>query len=135
MCICDDACAEPWVSAFLEEAASADSRIHFVRSAERMGPASSLNRAEMLASGDYIAFMDQHDVLAPHSFYHAAEALQDGRFDLLYADEDQLGPTGARERPRFKPDWSPDLLDTTMYLGRFLIFSQEALHRVSGFQN
>jgi GT2 family glycosyltransferase len=135
ICICDDACAEPWVSAYLEEQARSDSRIHFVRSAQRMGPASSLNRAEILAGGDYIAWMDQHDVLSTHAFYYAAEALQDSRYEVLYADEDQLGPTGARERPRFKPDWSPDLLDTTNYLGRFLMVAKDALHRSQGFQS
>jgi O-antigen biosynthesis protein len=134
ICICDDACSEPWVSAFLEEQARADWRIHFVRSDQRMGPSSSLNRAEILASGDYIALTDQHDVLGPHTFYYAAEALQETRFELLYADEDQLGPTGFRERPRFKPDWSPDLLDTTMYLGHFLIIARQGLQRLRGFQ-
>src|SRR5258708_38878362 len=102
MCICDDACAEPWVSAFLEEAARADSRIHFVRSTQRLGPAASLNRAEILASGGYVAFMDQHDGLHPHSFYYSAEALQDNPFEVLSAAEDQLGPPGGPARPRFQ---------------------------------
>jgi O-antigen biosynthesis protein len=134
LCICDDACAEPWVSTYLEEEARADSRIHFVRSEQRMGPSSSLNRAEILASGDYVVLTDQHDVLSPHTFFYAAESLQDTRFEMLYADDDQLGPTGGRERPRFKPDWSPDLLDATMYLGRFLIVAKETLRRLRGFR-
>jgi len=135
ICVCEDACAEAWVSKYLEQLSRADSRVQFVRSAQRMGSASSLNRAGILTSGDYIALLDQHDVLAPHAFYYAAEALQDGQVELLYADDDQLGPTGARERPSFKPDWSPDLLDTTMYLGGFLVVSKAAWARAEGLQS
>lgn len=135
LCVCDDACVEPWVSSYLSEQAARDSRIHFVRSAEPMGSSSSLNRAMMLSSGDYIATLDQHAVLSQHALYYAAERLQDRRCDLLYADHDRFSAGGSRERPCFKPAWSPELLAATMYLGRFLVISTHAFPRAGGFRS
>lgn len=135
LCISDDACAEPWVSSYVEQLVSRDPRIHFVRSKQSMGPSSSLNRAMILTSGGYIATLSQHGLLSPHAFCYAAEALQVERFDLLYTDHDYIGVTGSRERPCFKPGWSPELLDASMYLGRFLIVSKSALIRAGEFQS
>lgn len=36
---------------------------------------------------------------------------------LIYGDDDISGPDGVREKPYFKPDWSPDLLEDSFYLG------------------
>src|ERR1041385_8927050 len=50
LCIFDDACEETWVTKFLRDLEQSDSRIQFVRAEQRMGPASSLNRAAILAA-------------------------------------------------------------------------------------
>jgi len=129
LCICDDASPEPWVTAFLSEQADSDRRIRHVRSEKRMGPASSLNRAGILSSGSYIGLLHQHDTLSPLALFHVAEALQAKRHDLLYCDEDRIDESGARREPVFKPGWSPDLLTSSMYLGRFLVVSRDAMER------
>ena len=38
--------------------------------------------------------------------------------DLIYWDEDRLGANAARYAAFFKPDWSPDLILSTNYIGR-----------------
>jgi ADP-heptose:LPS heptosyltransferase/GT2 family glycosyltransferase len=38
--------------------------------------------------------------------------------EFFYADEDRLSPTSRTREPFFKPDWSPDLLLSTNYIGR-----------------
>ena len=42
--------------------------------------------------------------------------------DLIYADEDQLDEAGARNQPFFKPDWSPDYLESMNYIGSSACF-------------
>jgi GT2 family glycosyltransferase len=42
--------------------------------------------------------------------------------DLIYADEDQLDETGVRNQPFFKPDWSPDYLESMNYVGSAACF-------------
>ena len=37
---------------------------------------------------------------------------------LFYADEDRISPSTRRREPFFKPDWSPDLILSTNYIGR-----------------
>jgi O-antigen biosynthesis protein len=37
---------------------------------------------------------------------------------FIYADEDRVSPTSHTREPYFKPDWSPDLLLSTNYIGR-----------------
>ena len=130
LCIAEDATREDWLDEFLRKQSESDSRIRYVQSAERMGPASSLNRAGILSSGEYVALLHQHDTLSPYALFNVVEALQAERHDLLYADEDRLDDAGVRRDPLFKPDWSPDLLTSTMYLGSFLVVSRGAMDRL-----
>src|SRR5258707_12349953 len=94
-----------------------------------MGAASSLDRAAILSSGDYVALLHQHDTLSQNALFHVVEALQTKKHDVLYADEDRLDDAGVRRDPLFKPGWSPDLLTSTMSLGSFLVVSRTALDR------
>jgi GT2 family glycosyltransferase len=134
LCVCDDASPEPWVGEYFEHLSSADARIHYVRSEQPMGAASSLNRASMLAGGDYFAVLDAESCLSNHALFYLVRALQQKRFDLLYADEDRLNGDGTRERPVFKPSWSPDLLLGSMFLGRFLAISRTVLDQTGWFR-
>ncbi|MBV9252267.1 MAG: glycosyltransferase [Acetobacteraceae bacterium] len=38
--------------------------------------------------------------------------------EFFYADEDRVSPSSKMREPFFKPDWSPDLLLSTNYIGR-----------------
>jgi GT2 family glycosyltransferase len=57
-------------------------------------------------------------LMAPHALYWLARtAFDDTRLRLLYADHDVLDAQGQRRDPAFKPDWSPELLRSTNYIG------------------
>lgn len=75
------------------------------------------NTAIKMATGEYIAFMDCDDVLAPNALYEVAKLLnQDKSLDFIYSDEDKLSEDGKhRHQPHFKPDWSPDTMMSLMY--------------------
>ncbi len=128
LCVCNDASAEPWVSAYFQS--QSDPRISFTDSRERLGISGAANRAGQQARGEYVGFLDQDDVLAPFALQAVAEAVQDADVDLLYSDEDRLNERGQRVEPIFKPGWSPDLLLCCMYLTHFLVARREALDRV-----
>ena len=134
LCVCDDAGDEPWVAQELGALADADPRFQYVRSEQRMGLASSLNRAGMLAGGEYVACVGQGDRLAPHALFHMARALQQQRYDVLYGDHDRLHADGSRGLPVFKPGWSPDLLLSTMYLGRFFAVARARMDEAGWFR-
>ena len=81
--------------------------------------------------------MDSGDVLAPSALYEMASAL-DGSADcdVVYSDEDQ-GTTGPSQRhtPRFKPDWSPELLLACNYVGRLAMVRVATVIAAGGFSN
>ena len=43
-----------------------------------------------MATGDYVAFLDQDDVLSPFALHRVAEVLQENDATLIYTDEDRL---------------------------------------------
>jgi O-antigen biosynthesis protein len=133
LCLCLDG-ADPVVSEHLSAAADAESRIQVTVLDPPGGISAALNRAGTLARGQYLALLDQDDTLEPSALYYAAEAFQDRDIQVIYTDEDWMAATGAPLRPNLKPDWSPELLLSCMYLGHLLVVSRPAIERVGWFR-
>ncbi|HEX3946966.1 MAG TPA: glycosyltransferase, partial [Acidimicrobiales bacterium] len=77
-----------------------------------------------------IALLDQGDQLA-----HDAVALLRGGLaeaEVTYADEDRISPSGDLADPALKPDWSPELLLSTPYLGRPLAIRRALVEAAGG---
>ena len=70
------------------------------------------------ATGDYLITLHAGDRLSPHALYFYAQALEDILPQSSILDEDCITGDGIRTDPIFKPGWSPELLCSTMYLGR-----------------
>jgi GT2 family glycosyltransferase len=88
--------------------AADDSRIRFV---DHVEPA-----------GECLVTLHAGDLLSRHALYFYAQALaEDESLTTVYADEDVLDGNGKRTAPIFKPGWSPELLLSTMYLGRAVL--------------
>jgi GT2 family glycosyltransferase len=86
------------------------------------------------AKGDYIAFLESGDSLAPEALFDLVKRLNEGDADIVYSDEDWLAESGRREDPLFKPDWDPDLLLSTNYLERLGIFRRQLVNDVGGIE-
>lgn len=130
LCLCDDGSQQPELERFLKELIVAEPRIRVARHEQNRGIARATNTAWELASGDWLAFMDQDDVLASTALARVAERLAAGDVDLLYTDEDRLDAHGCRTEPFFKPDWSPDLLRSMMYLAHLCVYRRQFLEQV-----
>lgn len=66
--------------------------------------------------------------LSPHALYWLARAAEERPgARLLYTDHDSLTPDGDREAPVFKPDWSPEHLRSTNYIGRAMALRGDLL--------
>lgn len=58
------------------------------------------------------------DLLHWRALYECAAAFNsDPTLDFISFDEDVMKEDGTRSEPYFKPDWSPDLLEATNYIG------------------
>ncbi len=67
---------------------------------------------------NYFIWLRAGDVLHSTALYRFASAINaQPNTDMLYGDEDVL-VDGRRSDPFFKPDWSPDYLESFNYIGR-----------------
>jgi glycosyltransferase involved in cell wall biosynthesis len=112
-----------------------DERIRVERLSENFGIAENTNRALRLATGDFIACLDHDDVLAPFALYELARAAMEfPEADILYSDEDRLSPHGKRHAPFFKPQWDPELLCGSMYIGHLSAYRRFLALELGGFR-
>jgi GT2 family glycosyltransferase len=81
--------------------------------------AKPLDSTSLIAtSGDFIIFIECGQRLSSNALYEFANAInQDPDLDLIYGDEDHLNASLERCNPFYKPDWSPDYLETFNYIG------------------
>lgn len=118
-CVVDDGSASLQTRRMLESLAHLSPRLH-IRFAERGGISSATNQGVALASGKYLCFMGDGDLLAPDALELISRKIDEG-FDVVYTDEDRLDDeTGELTEAFFKPDWSPEYLRGVMYIGHLL---------------
>ena len=75
------------------------------------------------------------DTLALFALYELVSAIRARpAADIFYSDEDRLLESGERAKPFFKPEWSPDLLYSFMYVGHLSAFRRELALALGGFR-
>ncbi|AWI87472.1 glycosyl transferase [Methylobacterium sp. DM1] len=125
-------CLAAEASAALRALAAEDSRIRLLPPAD--GTATALDAALAQARGPFLATMEPGDQLAPHALLAFVRRLaREPDLDLLYSDEDRIGPDGARCEPFFKPDWSPETLESSFYIGGLALCRTALVRAVGGF--
>lgn len=136
LCLADDASTDPRVFELLDRVARLDPRIEVVHRPENGGISAASNTALEMARGELVGFVDHDDVLRPHALTLMVKAFADGAdVGWAYSDEDVLTPEGERERPYFKPDWSPTLLCGQNVLSHFSITRTALVREVGGFRS
>jgi len=134
LCIADDASTHPHVRAVLVAAAD-DPRVRVVYRDQQGGIAAASNSALEVASGEFVGFIDNDDVLRPHALYSMAVYVRDHPdADVVYSDEDKLLPDGSFDAPTFKPDFSPDRLLAENYINHFTVVRRSLVGSVGGFR-
>lgn len=129
----DDGSADAEVTRALGEAAAADPRVEVLVRETNGGIVAATNDALMAARGDFVAFLDQDDVLrfdALETMLAAAFAAPDA--ELFYSDEDKVDDNGVHSGTFLKPDFSPERLRGNMYIGHLVMVRREAVAAVGG---
>lgn len=100
-----------------------DDRIRIVYSKVPLQISENTNAAIKIATGEYIAFMDHDDMLAPDALYECVKALNEKEgTEFIYTDEDKVSANGKKYfEPHFKPDYNPDLLRSMNYICHLVV--------------
>ncbi|HLI55957.1 MAG TPA: glycosyltransferase, partial [Actinomycetota bacterium] len=121
-------------SAAIAAQAGRDDRIRLTRLDTNRGIAGNTNAGIEASRGDFVAFLDHDDTLAPGALNEVAVALaRKPEIDLFYSDEDKLSDDGlTRSHPEFKPGWCRDLFLYGNYLAHFVVAKTELVRRIGG---
>jgi len=134
-CIADDCSNNPNIREILTEIAKTDSRIKLTFRSENGNISAATNSAAELATGDFILFLDNDDELTPDALGEVALYIsQNPEIDFLYSDDDKISTEGKRFDPQFKPEYSPELLLSYMYMGHLCVVRKEIFDKIGGFR-
>ncbi len=135
LCLHDDASTKQETLDCLDAWKKRDSRIKVQYGGENQHISGASNSALELAQGEFIGLMDNDDELDCDALYWVAQAINaNPDADYLYTDEDKIDQQGNYCQPHFKPDWSPHMLESMMYVGHFGVIRRTIIDKVGGFR-
>lgn len=132
LCLSDGSGADSSISHILKRYEAKDKRIKVVYNQRALYISENTNEALKIATGDYIAFADHDDLLAPNALYECVCALNDDpQIDILYTDEDKVDMRGKQHfMPHFKPDFNIDMLRSVNYICHLFVVRRTIYQKV-----
>lgn len=135
LCIADDASTQPAVQEYLNTLSKEDKRIQVVFRTENGHISKASNSALELAKGEFIALMDNDDLLPEHALYWVARTIiENPSVGLIYSDEDKIDTTGKRSSPYFKSDWNEYLFRSQNMVCHLGVYRRDLVTRVGQFR-
>ena len=135
LCIYTDGVPNLKILKILKAYAFLDFRIKFKVGKTRGHISKASNQAIKMTTGKYVALIDQDDFIPPHAVEKIVEYISENtNMDFIYTDEAKIDDNGNLSLPFFKPDWSPDYLNSVMYVCHMLIFRNAFLQKLGGFR-
>ena len=135
ICVSDDNSSMASVRDTLKEYEARYDNFHVMYRSENGRISENTNSALSLAKGEFVALVDDDDLLEPYSILELVRYVNDHPgTDVVYSDEDMLSEDGTdRHDPKFKPDWSPDSFFSIMYTCHLCMIRRSLIEQVGGF--
>jgi glycosyltransferase involved in cell wall biosynthesis len=135
LCIADDASTNVEVHELLKRYVDADSRIKVVFRKENGHISAASNSALALAKGEFVALLDNDDLLPQQALFWVADTIvANPDVGLIYSDEDKIDLSGQRYEPYFKPDWNPDLFLSHNMVSHLGVYRTDLMRNLGGFR-
>ena len=116
-----------------EEKSRKDKRIKIFHQKKNRHISLTTNKCLEMASGEFIALLDNDDILHTAALYLMAKELNKNKdLDFIYSDEDKLDTKGRHCEPYFKSDWNPDLLLSTNYICHLVVIRKSLMEKLGG---
>jgi len=117
-------------AAKIKECCSADERIKCYDNHVGDSDANIIELALSQTKGDYLGFVGQNDILAPFALFEVVKSINESSdVEFLYGDNDKI-ENGVRFEPTFRPDFAPDTLRSTNYIGENFYISRKLLDQI-----
>lgn len=132
LCLSDGSGANSPLLNILQKLEREDDRIKVIYNKQPLHISDNTNAALEIASGDYIAFADHDDLLAPNALYECVYVLnEDSSIDIIYTDEDKVDMQGKLHfLPHFKSDFNIDKLRSGNYICHFFVVKKTIYQKV-----
>ncbi len=133
LCIADDFSECDELTVYLAAESELDRRIKIVSRSNNGHISACTNSAVTIATGEYLAFLDQDDELSIDALFEVAQsAVSNFLPDVIYSDDDKISENGEHFAPQFKPSWSPELLLSFMYFSHLFVVKRELYLNLGG---
>ena len=133
ICLVDDCSTNPETIDALKEYKKKDPRVRVKFRKENGHISRATNDALKMAKGEFIALVDNDDVITKDALYEMVSVLNKNKdIDMIYSDEDKLDLNGRRCDPNFKPDYSPDSLLSSNYICHFTMLRKSIVNKIGG---
>jgi glycosyltransferase involved in cell wall biosynthesis len=135
LAIADDCSTSSEVVGLLKEYEKIDSRIKVVFRTVNGHISQASNSALSISSGEYVALLDQDDLLPEHALGLVSDAIKKNPgVSIIYSDEDKFEDDGCRYDPYFKPGWNLYLFRSHNMISHLGVYSRSVLDDVGGFR-
>ncbi|WP_320203893.1 glycosyltransferase [Agrobacterium rosae] len=135
LCLVDDGSTALGLHEMLNGLTVEDARIKVAFRRENGGISAATNDCLAMAEGEYIALVDNDDLLTVDALAEMAKAIVINKYpDWLYSDECKIDSENRISDLFAKPDWSPLMLTNYMYTGHLTLYRKAAVTRLGGFR-
>jgi O-antigen biosynthesis protein len=136
LCLVDDSSTMPSVREAMIKLAQDEPRISTVFRDVNGGIAAATNSALLAATGEYVALLDNDDMLTCNALEEMVSAiLANSSADYFYSDECMIDEQDQVMRLFAKPDWSPLLMLNCMYTGHLSVYRKSFVERLGAFRS
>jgi len=135
LCLVDDGSTDAELAVLLSNLERSDDRIQIIQRSVNGGVSAASNSGAEVANGEVLVFLDHDDLMSPLCLAELAIYYADHpEADVVYSDDDKIDVHGNRFAPQFKPDWSPTLLLSWMYMSHVLSVRRTLFEETGGFR-
>jgi glycosyltransferase involved in cell wall biosynthesis len=130
----DDCSTDVRILPLLKDIAREHRNVSLIERAQNGHISAATNEGAEAATGDFLVFLDNDDALDSHALAVIASTITDVPFtDILYSDDAKFKTDQTvLFDPKFKPDWSPELLLSYCYVSHVKVVRTSLFRAIGG---